>query len=223
MRSLVAALTSAGALSCSGFAWGNTSTSESGGSQLAADTVTRVTVRGSEVREFDWAKLQARARVAYVSSGPRTLSGRMIDNDLQTVFRFSESDKSPTVVVELAQNANLHRVTTAFKAEDAKLDVYLLNELPKDANDLRFAKPIASIVCLPDNHGVMTADFSVSSARYVALRWTRKKWQQPFEVAEVSAFSNDPADLISDQDVHLADNAKTFAAPEPPSIPFVSP
>ena len=53
-------------------------------------TTARVTVRGSEVREFDWAKSQASARIAYVSSGPRTQSARMIDNDLQTAFRFSE-------------------------------------------------------------------------------------------------------------------------------------
>jgi hypothetical protein len=188
-----------------------------------ATMTTTVTARGTEVREFDWAKLQARAHVAYVSSGPRTQSGRMIDNDLQTVFRFSESDKSPTVVIELAQNANLHRIVTAFKAEDAKLDVYLLNELPKNANDLRFAKPIASVVDLPDNHGVITADFSVSGARYVALRWTRKKWQEPFEVAEISAFSNDPGDVLVGQDMKLADNTVPNFVAEPPLIPVVSP
>jgi hypothetical protein len=70
---------------------------------------------------------------------------------------------------------------------------------------------------------MVTVDFSVSSARYVALRWSRNKWLEPFEVAEISAFSNDPTDLISDQDARLADNAKTFANPEPPPIPFVSP
>lgn len=187
-------------------------------------TAPRVLVRGNEVREFDWAKLQSRAHVVYVSSGPRTQSGRMIDNDLQTAFRFSESDKSPTVIIELGQNANLHRVTTAFRAEEGvTLDVFLLNDLPKDGNNLRFAKAVASIVDLPDNHGVMTADFAVSSARYVVLRWTRKKWQEPFEVAEISALSNDPTDLISDQEVRLADKANFFIAPAPPPIPVVSP
>ena len=187
-------------------------------------TAPRVLVRGNEVREFDWAKLQSRAHIVYVSSGPRTQSGRMIDSDLQTAFRFSKSDKSPTVIVELARNANLHRVTTAFKAQEGvTLDVFLLNDLPKDANDLRFAKPVASIVDLPDNHGVMTADFAVSSARYVALRWTRKKWQEPFEVAEISALSNGPTDLTSNQEVRLADNINSFVAPAPPPIPVVSP
>src|ERR1700732_3943047 len=70
-------------------------------------TAARVTVRGTEVREFDWAKSQARARIVYTSSGPRTLSPRMIDNDLQTLFRFSESDQSPTVIIELAKSTDL--------------------------------------------------------------------------------------------------------------------
>jgi hypothetical protein len=191
----------------------------------ATDTATtaRVTVRGTEIREFDWAKSRARAHVAYTSSGPRTLSGRMIDNDLQTVFRFSESDKTPTVIVELAQSARLHRVSTAFKAEDAQLDVYLLNELPKDPGDLRVAKPDASVNDRPDDNGMVNVNFSVSSARYVVLRWKRNRWQEPFEVAEISAFSNDPADFIFDQAPQLADNMSAAVLPAPPPVPVVSP
>lgn len=186
-------------------------------------TAARVTVRGSEVREFDWAKAQARARVVYTSSGPRTLSGRMIDNDLQTLFQFPEADQSPTVIVELAKSTELHRVSAVFKAEDADLGVYLLNELPKDPADLRFAKPDASIVSVPDEHGMAAVNVSVSSARYVALRWKRKKSDDPFTVAEISAFSNAPTDLTSDGDPHLADNAKSFAATEPPLVLPISP
>src|ERR1700747_478589 len=80
-----------------------------------AITAERVTVRRTEPREFDWAKLQARARVAYVSSGSRILTSRMIDNDIETAFRFSPSDSSPTVIVELAKVQALHRVTALFK------------------------------------------------------------------------------------------------------------
>ena len=185
-------------------------------------TTTRVTVRGSEVREFDWAKFQARARIAYVSSGPKTLSSRMIDDDLQTQFRFSESDPSPTVIVELAKSTEIHRVSTVFKAEDAELGVYLLNELPKDLSDLRFAKPDASVVTLPDERGIATVNVSVSSARYVVLRWKRRKSNDPFTVAENSAFSNAGTELISDTDPHLAEYANNLVAPQPPTVGIVS-
>ena len=185
-------------------------------------TTARVTVRGSEVREFDWAKSRARARIAYTSSGPRTLSGRMIDNDLQTSFQFSESDQSPTVIVELARSTELHRISAVFKAEDAELGVYLLNELPKDPSDLGPAKPTASVVSLPDEHGMATVNVSVSSARYVVLRWKRKRSDDPFTVAEISAFSNAPADLISDGNPYLADN-NSLTDSGPPPVVVISP
>jgi hypothetical protein len=186
-------------------------------------TTARVTVRGSEVREFDWAKSHARARIAYISSGPRSLRDRMIDNDLQTSFQFSESDNSPMVIVELAKTAELHRVSTVFKAEDAQLDVILLNDLPKNVSDLQFAKPNVSRVDLADERGMISADFAVTSTRYVVLRWKRIRRDDPFTVAEISAFSNDRPDWISDTDPHLVDNANAFTAGAPPTIGIISP
>ena len=189
-------------------------------------TTARVTVRGSEVREFDWAKLQAQARIAYVSSGPKALRSRMIDNDLQTAFQFSDSDEAPVAIVELSQSAQVHRVSTVFKAEDARVDVFLLNELPKDMGDLRLAKPDATVVTLPDERGMVTVNLAVSSARYVALRWKRKKSQDPFTVAEISAFSNDPIEWVDDTNARLANNSiNNFdsAPPLTPVVPVVSP
>ena len=186
-------------------------------------TVNGVTVRGNEVQEFDWAKVRAHGRIAHVSSGPKSASSRMIDNDLQTSFQFSESDSSPTVIVELANTARLHRVSTVFKAEDAQLDVMMLNELPKNLDDLQFAKPDITRVGLSDERGTITADFAVSSARFVVFRWKRKHRDEPFSVAEISAFSNDPTDWMSDADLHLADNAKNAVIPEPPPVGIISP
>ena len=201
---------------------GESARSETKATELAEAISPTATVRGTEVRESDWAKLQARARVAYISSGPRPLTGRMIDNDLTTTFRFSESDKSPTVIVELAQSVELHRIRTVFKGDNARLDVFLLNELPKNENNLQLAKPFASTVNLPENQGTVTVDFSPGSARYVALRWTGNKSREPFQIAEISAFSNEPADWIA-SDPHLAANSgPNFFASGPPPIPVIS-
>jgi len=186
-------------------------------------TTTRVTVRGTEPHEFDSAKLQARARIIYTSSGPRMLGGRMIDDDMQTTFRFSESDRSPTVIVELGHSTKVHRVSAAFKSEGARLDVFLLNALPKDPSDVQYAKPEASVVDPPDDRGLVNVDFSVGSTRYVALRWTRNQLRDAFEVAEISALSNDHGDLGFEQEVHLAGNNRSVATLAPPQIPIVSP
>jgi hypothetical protein len=197
---------------------------ETDNSSPVAKTAPTVTVRSNELREFDWAKLQAHARIAFVSSGPRTFAGRMIDNDLRTTFRFSAADSSPIVIVELAQTAELHRVTAVFSAENARVDIYLLNQLPKSPRDLQFATPTATFVDPPQDRGFATANFAVNSARFVALRWTRNEPRNPFEVAEISAFSNEPADFGFDQAVHLASKASSnLLTTEPPPVGVVSP
>jgi hypothetical protein len=68
----------------------------------------------------------------------------------------------------------------------------------------------------------MTVNFEVSSARYVALRWKRNKGNEPFTVAEISAFSNDPTTFAS-EGPELAENAETFAIAAPPTIGVLSP
>jgi len=110
-----------------------------------------------------------------------------------------------------------------FKAENTRVDINLLNELPIDAGDLRFLKPSATIVDFPENSGIATADFSAGSARYVVLRWSRNKSQAPVEVAEISAFTNDPTGLLL-LDVQLAAASGPNLPPtEPPLIPSLNP
>lgn len=147
----------------------------------------------ADTPQYNWAKLHARARIAYVSSGPKLLAVRMIDDDLGTAFRFAGNDTSPVVIVELAESQRLHRVSAVFTAEVVRLDIYLLNERPKDPAGLEYLKPFASIVDPPDP-GNATVDFEPTNARYVALRWTRLKTRRPFDVAQVSAFSFVPTE-----------------------------
>lgn len=151
-----------------------------------------VSVR-ADLPQFDWAKVRARARIAYVSSGPKVLGFRMIDNDFGTAFRFDASDTSPVAIVELAQAQLLCRVSAAFTEEVVRLDVYLLNELPKDPADLKYLKPFVSVDDASEP-GKAVVDFPPTNARYVALHWIRSRTQRPFDVAQVGAFSFVPVD-----------------------------
>jgi hypothetical protein len=226
MRTLLGKASAAVLVCWTSFAWGSPSSLPVDRPQSNTEVVSRVTVRGAEPREYDWAKLQARGRVDYVSSGPTTLRGRMIDNDLQTVFRFSASDTSPTVIVELAQAQRLNRISAVFKAEQAKLDIFLLDKVPPNARDLNAAQPFASIANTGQNPGQASFNFSPNSARYVALRWTRIRSNEPFEVAEISAFSDEPANLEFENPGHLADANGTSSGgfvTEPPTIIVASP
>ena len=67
------------------------------------------------------------------------------------------------------------------------------------------------------------SSLSAGSARYVVLRWSRNKSQAPVEVAEISAFSNDPTGLLL-LDVQLAAASGPNSPPtEPPLISSLNP
>ena len=149
---------------------------------------------------FNFANLYARAHVVYVSSGSLASAGRMIDDDTDTGFHFAASDRQPTVVVELAENEQLHRVSTLYQLKAAgRLDFYLLNDLSQEALHLDNQKPIASVTD-EDGQGKAAIDFDPRGARYVALRWTSAEAAhaaQGFEIAEIDAFGNMPLAMLS--------------------------
>jgi hypothetical protein len=196
--------------------------------------------RRDQTSSFDLAKLSAEARVVYISSGELALARRMIDGNRATTFEFSSSDLHPTVIVELAQNQRLHRVTAAYAVEDGQLDVYLLDKLSGDSADILKGKPIASIA--NPAGGNAAVDFEPRGAHYVALRWTRKKpVTGSFKVAEVGAFaigSNLVLDLLEpassvESTIHMTSNGGpdfsnslgTLAEPPTvaPTVAIVSP
>jgi hypothetical protein len=193
---------------------------------------TTLTVRPNATVEYDLAKLHARAQIVYVSSGANAFTVRMIDNDLKTGFRFPGHDLRPTIIVELVEHEPIHRVGALFDSEqNATLDVYLINELPKNLRNLDGAQPLICSIdqAHPNEAGI---DFAPTTARYVVYRWTReKKTKSPFQVAEVSALSSVAPEEIPPifAEVHFASETKidlsnklgTLA--DPPSVAAVSP
>jgi len=164
----------------------------------ASSTVahTALSRRPDDALTLNFANLYASARVVYVSSGAMSLAGRVIDDDVLTAFRFSASDAHPTVIIELAENERLHRVSAVYKAEAGRVDVYLLTDLNKDPGDLRDVKPIASIADRSGS-GKTAVNFDPRGARYVALRWTGDRpGGEPFEIAEISAFGVVPLSIL---------------------------
>lgn len=189
---------------------------------------------------FNFANLYAKARVVYVSSGSLRAAQRMIDDDNQTGFRFAADDRQPTVVLELAQEQRLHRVSARTDIAGGAMDVYLLNKLSNDASDLSNVKPVASVTDR-DASGKAAIDFDPKGARYVALRWTPEAAAtRGIEIAEVNAFGDVPLGLLQLNEAPdlYASNFSAVQMPGegspdisntlgtiavPPSLPAVSP
>jgi hypothetical protein len=192
-------------------------------------TNTAATRRLEDMLNFNFANLYARAKVVYISSGPKELANRMIDDDVITAFEFAPTDPHPTVIVELADRERLHRVSAVYKMAKGQLEVFLLQDLGTDPGRLRDARAVASVTDT-DGDGKAALDFDTQGARYVALRWTPASDSTPhsFEVAEVSAFGEMPLSMLSTietPDIY-ADNSAGLVSPpvvlQPPVVPLVS-
>jgi len=192
-------------------------------------TNTAATRRLEDMLNFNFANLYARARIVYISSGPKELANRMIDDDVITAFEFAPTDPHPTVIVELADRERLHRVSALYKMAKGRLDVFLLEDLGTNAGDLSSAAPVASVTDT-DGNGKAALDFDPRGAHYVALRWTPADDSEPrsFEVSEVSAFGEMPLSMLSTietPDIY-ADNSIGLMNPplvlQPPVLPVVS-
>src|ERR1700740_369770 len=144
---------------------GITSLPQTIAAEPSSATYPEMSIQAEEPADFNWAKLHSAARIAYVSSGPKSLAFFMIDGDPRTVFRFSGADLHPTVIVELARDEQLHRVTAAFQAGNVKVNVFLLDALPKNLGDLGGAKGLKCVLDRMDA-GKAGVDFDPSNARY---------------------------------------------------------
>jgi hypothetical protein len=191
---------------------------------------TAATRRLEDMLNFNFANLYANARIVFVSSGAEEFAQRMIDDDAVTSFQFAPADPNPTVVVELAEHQRLHRISTLYKMQAGRLDVFLLHELGANPGDLSHLTPIASVTD-ETGGGKAAVDFDPHGARYVALRWTPSEQgpHKSFEVAEVSAFGDMPLSMLSTSEMPdvYADNSMGLMSPplvtQPPVLPLVSP
>jgi hypothetical protein len=147
--------------------------------------------------DLDVAKVQSGGQIVLVSSGPRPAGFQAIDDNRRTVFQFANSDPRPTVIVKLTESKPIHRVSVVPGTESPKIDVYLLNELPRDPVDLDKIKPLTSILDVITGREA-AVDFAPQKARYIALRWTLPGVVVgPLRVAEISAFTRSDSPPVS--------------------------
>jgi len=192
-----------------------------------------------DIVNFNFANSYAHAHVVFVSSGSPFSATRMIDDDAVTSFHFSKTDPHPTVIVELADRESLHRISSLYKMQASRLDVYLTDQLPDDPGNLEGLQPIATVT--DPGNGKAAVNFDPRGARYVALRWTPgvSDRREDFEVAEINAFGDMPLSILHTTEVPLyASNLANRPAPgeggpdfsnklgtlaDPPLLTLVSP
>ena len=145
---------------------------------------------------FNYANEYAFGRVVYVSSSGASSPSSMIDDDASTSFTFAPKDPAPTVVLALANRQKLHRISALSGISDARVEIYLLDQVGENPGDLSHARLVGSATTAAGDDTV-AVNFDPQMARYVAMRWIPKHPQQQLStIAEVSAFGTVPLSVV---------------------------
>src|SRR5207253_7247378 len=120
-------------------------------------------------------------------------------------------------IVERSAVQRLHRVSALYDMQAGRVDVYAMDKLPADPENLDGLTPIASAI---DNagEGKASVNFNPQGARYIALRWTRDRSHNSdvFRVAEINAFGDVPLALIDiDRTPQLFASTNGVSIPKP--------
>jgi len=85
--------------------------------------------------KLNYASASADSRIAYVSSGEAPASIAMIDDDVETFYRFDEADEENVVIIDLQEQREVNRVSMLFASGPGEFNFYVLNRLPDDLQE----------------------------------------------------------------------------------------
>jgi hypothetical protein len=152
---------------------------------------------------YNLSDVHTKARALYVSSGTDLAeANNMIDDQPGTTYSFSVEDAGPTVVIDLAKETSVRRISSTYSPRRAMVDFYVLNTLPGvppdhgaipatlHLNDATLAglKSVGSVADV--GKGRSAIDFPPVTGRYIVVRWSRMPHEDAaFAVDEIAVFS----------------------------------
>lgn len=161
---------------------------------VGASQATR-TVSEDELININLLSAYTDSKVIYVSSGEGSPS-HLIDGNSSTTYRFANTDKDPTVVIDLGQEVPLSRISALYDKTNTNLQLFTTNQLPQNndwigrsnlgKSDISSLTPITSLSD-PNGEGRLASNLS-STGRYLIYKFSNPS-STNFGVQELAAFS----------------------------------
>jgi hypothetical protein len=174
--------------------------------------------------DYNFAALQAKGRVVYVSSGQSSIAPRMIDRNEKSFYPFAGQDPRPTAIVEFTTTEPIRFVRALYKSRGpGRFDVYQLEDMSKGTTDLKYRHPIASAT-VEDSDDVASFDFDPNGSHYFAVSFTPTgptSDERPFELIELTPYGDLPfamIDVTQAPDVYADQPGVTFPGEGHPDI-----
>lgn len=85
-----------------------------------------------DTTKFNFAALTTGSRVTHVSGGDYTMIDSVVDDDVETYYEFPADSTEDVLIIDMAEQREINRVSMLFEAGPGDLNFYLLNDLPED-------------------------------------------------------------------------------------------
>ncbi|MFO8026292.1 MAG: hypothetical protein R6U56_01340 [Opitutales bacterium] len=204
----------------------------------------------AEREEFDFARLTAGGRIAYIGSGRGEEAYRKLDGDPTTFFDFEGKGQDALFITALAEDYPVEQASIATMEAISRVEIWVFDSDPREIlidenengngndSDDSFAlrseffseRAPAGRVVVPEDEEVTSLNipFPESNARYLLVRVAGKDPEQPVRVSQFSVVGRVPEEYLGDRAARpsaLEATEPNEPEPErdPPQINFASP
>lgn len=86
----------------------------------------------SETTKFNFGSLHGGSRVTHLSADDTNGAENLIDDDVETYYEFPEDSTENVVIIDMAEQQEVNRVSMLFESGPGIFDFYMTNDLPED-------------------------------------------------------------------------------------------
>lgn len=108
-----------------------------------AENMTIASPNEDDTTKFNFGSVATGSKVSHVSSGDASTVQKMNDDDVETYYEFPEDSKEDVLIVDMAEQKEINRISMLFESPPGVFDLYLTNDLPEGMEELQDDKAVA--------------------------------------------------------------------------------
>lgn len=92
-----------------------------------------------DTTKFNFGSVSSGSKISYINNGDPAEVQKMNDDDVETAFEFPEDSEEDVMIMDMADQQNINRISMLFESPPGTFDLYLTNDLPEGMKDVEDA------------------------------------------------------------------------------------
>ncbi len=89
-----------------------------------------------DTTKFNFGSVSSGSKISHINKGDPSQVQNMNDDDVETSFEFPEDSTEDVMIIDLAEQQEINRVSMLFEAPPGVFDLFLTNDLPEGMKEL---------------------------------------------------------------------------------------